>query len=104
MEGGDEVGEAALRGVPASQGDSASSSSSAQRVYPQLLKFQGKPDKLSPKARIQGLLGYKPPFDRHDWIVDRCGKQVRYVIDFYSGKPIADKAVSYYLDVRPALD
>ncbi|EKX52083.1 hypothetical protein GUITHDRAFT_65435, partial [Guillardia theta CCMP2712] len=71
---------------------------------PKLLKFQGKPDQLSPKARIQSLLGYKPPFDRHDWIVDRCGKQVRYVIDFYSGKPIADKPVSYHLDVRPALD
>jgi hypothetical protein len=23
------------------------------------------------------------PFDRHDWIVDRCGREVRYVIDFY---------------------
>ena len=23
------------------------------------------------------------PFDRHDWYVDRCGKEVRYVIDFY---------------------
>lgn len=23
------------------------------------------------------------PFDRHDWYVDRCGEEVRYVIDFY---------------------
>jgi hypothetical protein len=23
------------------------------------------------------------PFDRHDWVVDRCGQEVRYVIDFY---------------------
>ena len=23
------------------------------------------------------------PFDRHDWFVDRCGEEVRYVIDFY---------------------
>ena len=23
------------------------------------------------------------PFDRHDWYVDRCGREVRYVIDFY---------------------
>lgn len=23
------------------------------------------------------------PFDRHDWIIDRCGKEVRYVIDYY---------------------
>ena len=24
------------------------------------------------------------PFDRHDWTVDRCGKEVRYIIDYYS--------------------
>lgn len=29
------------------------------------------------------MLGGPAPFDRHDWIVDRCGKEVRYVIDFY---------------------
>ena len=23
------------------------------------------------------------PFDRHDWWVDRCGKEVRYTIDYY---------------------
>jgi Cytochrome c/c1 heme lyase len=23
------------------------------------------------------------PFDRHDWIVDRCGTEVRYIIDYY---------------------
>jgi cytochrome c heme-lyase len=28
-------------------------------------------------------MGGAVPFDRHDWIVDRCGKEVRYVIDFY---------------------
>ena len=27
------------------------------------------------------------PFDRHDWIVDRCGREVRYVIDFYAHDP-----------------
>jgi hypothetical protein len=30
--------------------------------------------------------------------------QVRYVIDFYGGKPTNDQPVSFYLDVRPALD
>ena len=25
------------------------------------------------------------PFDRHDWLVDRCGRDVRYIIDFYDG-------------------
>lgn len=51
------------------------------------------------------LRRYMPPFDRHDWIIDRCGHRVRYVIDFYAGsnKLGLDKP-SFYLDVRPALD
>lgn len=28
---------------------------------------------------------YSKPFDRHDWVVDRDGVEVRYVIDFYRG-------------------
>ncbi len=28
---------------------------------------------------------YELPFDRHDWIVERCGKEVRYIIDYYDG-------------------
>lgn len=71
---------------------------------PKLLKFQGKPRDYTPKARFWNLLGYKLPFDRHDWMVDRCGEQVRYVIDFYAGTPIQDKPASFYLDVRPGLD
>ena len=31
------------------------------------------------------LRRYELPFDRHDWIVDRCGKHVRYIIDYYDG-------------------
>jgi cytochrome c heme-lyase len=37
----------------------------------------------SPLARVGGWLGGQLPFDRHDWWVDRCGREVRYVIDFY---------------------
>lgn len=48
--------------------------------------------------------GYKLPFDRHDWIVDRCGQDVRYVIDFYSGARVPGVPASMHLDVRPALD
>ena len=48
-------------------------------------------------------LGYKPPFDRHDWVVDRCGTEIRYIIDFYSGKPVEGKSSSVYVDVRPEL-
>jgi hypothetical protein len=77
---------------------------------------------------------YKGLFDRHDWYVDRCGKEVRYVIDFYQGhssdpdtpamylarlvymstiflpSPLSLPKLLYclhlarYLDVRPALD
>lgn len=44
---------------------------------PRLKRFQGRPNDLSPKARLLNLLGYKLPFDRHDWVVDRCGRDVR---------------------------
>ena len=37
----------------------------------------------------------KLPFDRHDWTVDRCGKEVRYCIDYY------DTDDSYWIDARP---
>lgn len=50
------------------------------------------------------MQGYKLPFDRHDWIVDRCGTDVRYVIDFYTGAAQPLVPVSMHLDVRPALD
>jgi len=70
---------------------------------PQLVRFLGRPNDLSPRAWINSrLFFYKEPFDRHDWYVgfgddgengengeggmnggDR--KERRYVIDFYSG-------------------
>ena len=43
---------------------------------PRLKRFQGRPQDYSPKARLLNLLGYKLPFDRHDWVVDRCGREV----------------------------
>ncbi|RKP05755.1 cytochrome c/c1 heme-lyase [Thamnocephalis sphaerospora] len=73
---------------------------------PKLVRFQGRPKDISPKARILGWLGYTLPFDRHDWVVDRCGKQVTYVIDFYAGQPDPSRpnaVASFYLDVRPAV-
>lgn len=50
-----------------------------------------------------------PPFDRHDWYVQRHtpdGKkhEVRYVIDYYSGPPEPTGEPVFYLDVRPAVD
>jgi cytochrome c heme-lyase len=49
-----------------------------------------------------------PPFDRHDWYVLRQTpsgpKEVRYVIDYYSGPPEPTGEPVFYLDIRPALD
>lgn len=90
------------------------------QVPPRLLKFTGRPDEMSPRARIFTTLGKwfpskfdtDPPFDRHDWTVLRNDghgdakedwRQVRYVIDYYAG-PEEDGMPTFYLDVRPALD
>ncbi|KAK9240501.1 cytochrome c/c1 heme-lyase [Lipomyces kononenkoae] len=72
---------------------------------PKLVSFSGDSSKLTPRARINMLLGYQRPFDRHDWVVDRCGKRIEYVIDFYAGKgdPKNPGIPSFYLDVRPKL-
>jgi cytochrome c heme-lyase len=61
---------------------------------------------MSPKARINTLLGYTAPFDRHDWVVDRCGTRVEYVIDFYAGRNdgAGKGKLNFYLDVRPKLN
>lgn len=34
---------------------------------PKLLRFLGRPNDLSPKARLRVLFGSPAPFDRHDW-------------------------------------
>ena len=81
-----------------------------------LVRFVGRPDELSHKAAAHYYLGLRPrPFDRHDWTVDRCGKEVRYIIDYYdvASKRSADRlpqlhdvnaVQSIEVDVRPALD
>ncbi|XP_055677149.1 holocytochrome c-type synthase [Lutzomyia longipalpis] len=71
---------------------------------PRLKSFGGKAKDYSPRARIRSWMGYELPFDRHDWIVDRCGKDVRYIIDYYDGG-VVDKDYKFaLLDVRPAMD
>jgi cytochrome c heme-lyase len=69
---------------------------------PKLLRFQGLPTDYSIKARVRSWLGYVLPFDRHDWVVDRCGKEVRYIIDFYNGPDDPTRPATVHLDVRPA--
>lgn len=72
---------------------------------PKLKSFGGKAKDYSPRARFRHLLGYEYPFDRHDWIVDRCGRSVRYVIDYYDGGSVDPKSYKFaLLDVRPAFD
>jgi len=73
---------------------------------PKLVSFAGDSKALTPRARWNSFVGYAPPFDRHDWVVDRCGKQVEYVIDFYSGKDsgLQGKSLNFFLDVRPKLN
>ncbi|KAK9414780.1 putative Holocytochrome c-type synthase [Seiridium unicorne] len=71
---------------------------------PRLSSFSGLSTKMSPKATVNTWLGYQAPFDRHDWIVDRCGQEIEYVIDFYAGRARGDGKPSFYLDVRPKLN
>lgn len=71
---------------------------------PSLKRFGGKAKEFSPRARIRNLMGYELPYDRHDWIVDRCGKEVRYVIDYYDGDLDKETYQFSILDVRPAFD
>jgi cytochrome c heme-lyase len=73
---------------------------------PKLASFSGLSTSLTPRARWKSLMGYQPPFDRHDWVVDRCGQKVDYVIDFYAGRDEGKqgKALNFYLDVRPKLN
>lgn len=48
-------------------------------------------------------LGYEKPFDRHDWVIDRCGTDVTYVIDYYDGE-LSENGAFAVMDVRPALN
>nr|CAD7392332.1 unnamed protein product [Timema cristinae] len=57
---------------------------------PRLKRFGGKATEYSPRARIRHWMG--------------CGKEVRYIIDYYDG-PIHPGSYSFaILDVRPAMD
>jgi len=84
-------------------------------VQPKLIRFMGRPKDMTPKAAMIQLMGRvypsafgtEPPFDRHDWFVQReyngQKKEVRYVIDYYEGPPEPTGEPVFYLDVRPAV-
>lgn len=61
---------------------------------------------LSSFSLLTLIISTEPPFDRHDWFVSRQvngeRKEVRYVIDYYSGEPEPTGEPVFYLDVRPA--
>lgn len=84
---------------------------------PSLVKFMGRPNEPSPKARMLRFMAYMwpdkyasaPPFDRHDWTVRRASpdgqaRELRYVIDYYSGPSEPTGEPVFFLDVRPAID
>jgi len=71
---------------------------------PKLKRFSGFAQKFSPRARLRSWMGYELPFDRHDWVVERDGKEVRYIIDYYDGGQVKHNHEFALLDVRPALD
>jgi len=67
-----------------------------------LKKFSGKAKDLSWRAKIRSFMGGELPFDRHDWIIDRCGKERTYVIDYYDGGDVDMETMQFTtLDVRP---
>ncbi|KAI8626007.1 cytochrome c heme lyase [Xylariaceae sp. FL1651] len=84
-------------------------------LAPSLVRFQGRPQEMTPKAAMIQVMGWiypaafgtEPPFDRHDWYVSRDvngqRKEIRYVIDYYSGEPEPTGEPVFYLDVRPAI-
>lgn len=71
-----------------------------------LTSFKGDASRLTPRAFIgHYIFGRDLPFDRHDWIVNRNGSEIEYVIDFYTTKPVTEgDEPKFYLDVRPKLN
>ncbi|GAV30384.1 hypothetical protein PMKS-003895 [Pichia membranifaciens] len=70
-----------------------------------LSSFKGDAKKVTPRAAIgHYIFGRDLPFDRHDWVINRCGKEVEYVIDFYTTPVMEGEEPKFFLDVRPKLN
>ncbi|KAK5030847.1 holocytochrome c synthase, partial [Cryomyces antarcticus] len=64
------------------KGEEAAAAASArdrQTQDPKLVRFMGRPDEMTPKAKMLQVMSWiypagfnnEPPFDRHDWFVQR---------------------------------
>ena len=79
-----------------------------------LVRFEGRPTDMTPKAFFLSTFGLQPkPFDRHDWYIDNgTDHSKRYVLDFYMRGDENDgndgrsggMLPRVDIDVRPALD
>jgi len=84
-----------------------------------LVRFEGRPTDMTPKAFLLSTFGLQPkPFDRHDWYIDNgTDHSKRYVLDFYmrgdeandnnnDGRSGGSSSMlpRVDIDVRPALD
>ena len=72
----------------------------SQCAAPKLSSFSGLQGRPSAKAKLLQRFGYALPWDRHDWLVDRCGQEIRYIIDYHHG---LDERQPYIIDCRPDL-
>lgn len=81
---------------------------------PTLLKFFGNPQGKSIRGMFYKYILRRDHFDRHDWIIDRCGKEVRYILDFYyhdqnvklekeEKNEFYNTKSNIFIDVRPAI-
>jgi len=103
------------KGEQASMASASLGANEDEVPQPKLVRFMGRPKEMTPKAAMYQVMGWiyptafatEPPFDRHDWFVQReykgQKKEVRYVIDYYSGPDDSDGKPVFYLDVRPAV-
>jgi cytochrome c heme-lyase len=67
----------------------------AEAKFVKLLTNQGP----TIKSQFLGALGYSTPFDRMDYIVDRCGTHHRYIVEFYQ-----TSETEFKVDARPAFN
>lgn len=67
-----------------------------------LIRFVGRPQEESVQVKVdKWVRPHLLLFDRHDWFVDRCGTEVRYMIDYYHDEKDSSD-VQVKINARPA--